>query len=187
MSVITVLVPADPIMTWAQARIDLRIDATDEQDYVEGLIADATAWVQARIGAAVGLQTVQEAFDEFDDTLSLGMRPVVEIAGVYGDDDDPLGVFYIDDEGDEQTIATTVYGLNGADLFLRDGQEWPTDASVDPGSVLMRYRVGSATIPGGVRAAVRLLVRIAYERRAATADEEKSIESLLAPSRVWPD
>lgn len=188
MSVITVLVAADPILTWNEVRIDLRVDATDEQEYVEGLIADATSFVQARIGSAVGLQTVQEAFDAFDeDPVTLGLGPVVTIDGTYGDDSDPLGVFYVDEDGDEQVIDASVYGLNGAAVFLRDGQDWPTDAAVDPGSVLVRYRVGAETVGGGIRQAVRLLVRIHYERREPTDDEQRAIDTLLEPHRAWPE
>lgn len=193
MTTITILVAADPIVTWAEAKAHLRLDKDDEQDYVEALIAAATAYVDgptSYTGRAIAMQVVEERFDEFDDPLVLGLRPVIEIEGEYGDDDDPLGVFYLDADGSEQSVEITVYGVLGDAVYLRTDQGWPTILG-DPGSAIVRYRTGYETVPAAIKQAILLLVGGWYRTRESVvvgqtpAEVPLAVNSLLAPYRVW--
>jgi len=187
---------ADPVVTWDEARLHLRIDAADEQPYVELLIAAATSHIDGLTGVlnrAVGLQTVEERFDAFDDRLTLELGPAVAIAGTYGASL-PLGVFHVDEAGDEQAVDDEIYALDGDGVVLRDGAAWPTDVSADPGAVIVRYQAGEeGDVPAALRHAILLLVAHWYANREAVVTGTIatalpfSVEALLKPYRAWPE
>lgn len=63
---VTVITPPEPIVSWDEARVHLRLeDGDDQQAYVEGLIAAVTAWLDGPVGwlgRALGEQTLEAVF-----------------------------------------------------------------------------------------------------------------------------
>lgn len=111
---------------------------------------------------------------------------------------------YLDDNGDEQTVATTVYRVETFEgpnprrgrVTLAYGQSWPTGRFL-PGSVKLRYTAGygasAAAVPAGIRQAILLMGAEMFQRRSEVTvgtivtPNTLASERLLSPFRnlVW--
>lgn len=183
-----VVAPPAPIVTWEDADKHLRLAGdTDEQTYVQSLIAAATAALDGPEGwlqRAIGVQTLEARADEFDACgLTLPCRPIISITSVK----------YLDADGAEQTLAADQYELMGSEVLPAFGVTWPT-AGDHREAVRIRYQAGYATVPAPIRAAILLMVGDLYEFResAHTGSNQASaipmsttVERLLASYRVW--
>lgn len=72
---VAVIIPPQPVVSWDEANWHLRLDGdTEQQAYVEGLIAVATAWLDGPdgwLGRALGEQTLEAVYPV---TLASGAR-----------------------------------------------------------------------------------------------------------------
>lgn len=63
---VAVITPPEPVVSWEEARAHLRLDdGDDQQGYVEGLVAVATAWLDGPdgwLGRALGEQVLEASF-----------------------------------------------------------------------------------------------------------------------------
>lgn len=181
-----VVVPPEPVVTWAEADAHLRLDGDDtQQTYVESLIAAATAHVDGPngiLGRAVGEQTLELRTAAFPRAyLTLPHGPVGEV----------VSVKYLDADGVEQTAATSLYDQTGDVLRLAYNQTWPSPRG-DAESVRIRYTAGWATadVPAPIKAAILLLVGHWYANREAvnvgniTSEMPLAVDRLLAPYRI---
>lgn len=179
-----VVVPPEPVVTWAEADAHLRLDGDDtQQTYVESLIAAATAHVDGPhgiLGRAVGEQTLELRTCAFPRAyLTLPYGPVGEV----------VSVKYLDADGVEQTAATSLYEQTGDVLRLAYNQTWPSVRG-DAECVRIRYTAGWETPPAAIKAAILLLVGHWYENREAvnvgniTSEMPLAVDRLLAPYRV---
>ena len=178
-----VVVPPEPIVTWAEADAHLRLDGDDsQQSYVEGLIAAATAHIDGPNGIlrrAVGEQTLELRTCGFYHTLTLPFGPVTALESVK----------YLDTNGDEQTVDAGVYYLAGDGIYLSAGQSWPAHRSAAD-SVRIRYVAGWPTdeVPAAIKhAALLLLGHWFANREAVTATGQvelpMAVDALLSPFR----
>lgn len=184
MGFVSVIEPPDPIVTWTEAKAHLRLDSDDEQTFVEGLIAAATAWIDGPagwLGRALGEQTIEEKLDAFCSSIILSISPVLEITEVA----------YIDEDGDEQEVEDTVYGVLGREVFLRTDQSWPSPISGEPGAAIIRYTAGYEEVPAAIKHAILLMVGNWFANREAvitgtiSSELPLAVEALLQPYRIW--
>lgn len=180
---VTVITPAAPVVTWAEADAHLRLDGdTSQQTLVEALIASATAWLDGPggwLGRSLGTQTLEARFDRFRcDEVKLPYGPVISVGSVK----------YLDEDGDEQTLATSVYQLlTDGRVRLNTDESWP-DLYSDEQAVRIRYQAGYATVPAPIKTAILLMTAFLFEQREASTDDALSsgaVKSLLSPYRVW--
>jgi uncharacterized phiE125 gp8 family phage protein len=81
-------------------------------------------------------------------------------------------VTYLDTDGVEQTLASSVYALDSGrnEIYLADGEEWPETQEIRD-SVTVRFTAGYGAdpedIPADIRQAMLFLVAHWYENRTA--------------------
>lgn len=106
-------------------------------------------------------------------------------------------VSYTDTDGDSQTVATTVYGVDTTSepgrIYLKEGQSWPSDVLAQPQSVTVVYVAGysssatvatqRAAVPENVKHAIRLLTEHYFDMDT-TKGITAAVESLLWSFRV---
>jgi uncharacterized phiE125 gp8 family phage protein len=144
--------PASEPITNAQVKLQCSIASgdTSRDGIIALLIPAARQAVQNYCGIRLVSQTVSIHCDDFCDFRRVPEAPVKAVSAVT----------YIDVEGVEQTLATSVYevrkeGLSPS-IVLKHGQRWP---SIQPGSRIKVTAVfGWDTIPADIVAALLLSV-----------------------------
>lgn len=178
---VTVAAAAEPV-SLAEAKAQCRVDGSDEDDGIAGLIAAARAHVEDYTGTVTSSRTVAVKCDGFADFARF---PVVPLASV-------SSISYVDAEGATQTLATTVYEVRSdgldASLALKSGQSWP---SIQSGSrITVTAAVGASAVNDAIRHAMLLLIGFWFDHRSAaspTAIKEvpHAVDALLANHRLY--
>lgn len=203
---VLVIPPAILPVTLAEAKAHLRVDHSDEDALIEGLIAAATdhldGW-DGVLGRALVEQTWRQDFDAFGPFLLLPLAPVISITSVG----------YTDAEGSPATVDSGSYALKtdegGRPYIAFDGVSVsgpvsvtyvagyatiPEVPAVEPGPGNPPDPPGSpaipaqATVPAAIKAAILLLVGHWYEHREAVnpgpmATVPMAVDALIAPYR----
>jgi uncharacterized phiE125 gp8 family phage protein len=183
---VTVVAPPAPVVTWEEADQHLKLAGdTEEQAYVESLIAAATGHIDVPagwLGRSIGLQTLEARLDAFCE-IALPFPPVIDI----------VSVKYLDTDNVEQTLAPDQYELMGNRLVTAWNVSWPSWLRRAE-AVRIRYRAGYQTVPDPIRAAILLMVGDMFEFRetaqtgsaqATAVPMSTTVANLLGPFRVW--
>ncbi|MET4634976.1 head-tail connector protein [Kaistia defluvii] len=183
---VTVVTPpgAEAIVTLADAKQHLRVDSSDEDILIQGLISAACEWIDGPngwVGRSFGKQTLEARFSRFDcDFIALPYGPVIEVGSIK----------YLDTSGTEQTMPGTGWGkLSDGRVALTASGSWPALYS-NAEAVRVTYDAGYAEgkVPAAVRAAVLLTVDYLFQNRGASVDEALTagaVLALLSPYRAW--
>lgn len=179
-------VATEPVTT-AEAKLHLRVDVSDDDALIGGLITAAREFAEHYTGRAFAPQTLEMALDRFpvyeDDCIDLDLPPVATITSVK----------YTDATGTEQTIAGSAYSLSlygdSRRIAPTYGVYWPTTQDV-PDAVRIRYVTGYTTLPKAAKAGLLLLIGHLYENRQAVSTlslEEipMGARSLLDTIKIW--
>lgn len=184
-----VVIPPEPVVSLAEAKLHLRVDGSDEDALIEGYVAAATAHIDGPdgwLGRAVGVQTLEARCDSLTcgNTIRLPFPPVIE----------PVSISYLDADDVEDMADLADIELLGADL-MPTGGAWPwAGGSSRREGVRIRYRAGYDVVPPAIRAAVLLMTGDLYRNRESVTEGNLSpsqvpmsttIENLLAPYRVY--
>lgn len=178
--------PAEEPLTLAEAAAQCRLEVGEDDSGVTACAKAARAHVEAFSGTRLVTQTVKMRCNEFCSTLWLPIGPVQSITSVK----------YLDTDGAEQTLATSVYDeyLYGISPYiaLTDGQNWPS-IYTSPASVIITAVVGyglAAAVPDDIKHALKLLTAQYYDQRGAISDKDMSlvpngVDALLANHRRY--
>lgn len=180
--------PAGPLIALSDAKAQLRVDHTDDDTVIAGLVDAAAGYLDAEhgiLGRALLTQTWTLTLPRFGETIDLPLPPVQSVTEVT----------YFDTDGVQQTVPVQDYrlvaGPDSAVVELTDGASWPSAASrSDAVSVAFVTGYGTATeIPAPIRQAAMLLVGTWYEHREAATmksfgEMPVGPRMLLAPFRV---
>lgn len=173
--------PPQPVVTWEEAKLHLRLDSDDEQSLVEGLIAAATNWIDGRngwLGRAIGTQTWDLVYDAFPSgAIEVPFPPLQSVTGV----------FYADGEGVEQPVDTDDYFVDNDSVpgWVVPSSSWPTSMST-ANAVRVRFVAGYTEVPAAIKAAILLIVGHLHDNRGDAGGElPKSAEMLLSPYKIW--
>lgn len=134
----TIAPTAEPI-SLAQAKRQLRVDGTDDDTFIAGLITAARSYVENYCSSQLVVATFQQKLDQFPcgDTISLNYPPLINVSSIT----------YVDSAGTTQTLATTVYSVLTTEkpgkIKLKYGQSWPSIRS-QPDAVTITFRAGYA-------------------------------------------
>ena len=134
----TIAPTAEPI-SLAQAKRQLRVDGTDDDTFIAGLITAARSYVENYCSSQLVVATYQQKLDKFPcgDTISLNYPPLIDVTSIT----------YVDSNGTTQTLATTVYSVLTTEkpgkIKLKYGQSWPSIRS-QPDAVTITFRAGYA-------------------------------------------
>lgn len=169
------------LITTADLRAHCNSVAADDA-LLEGFRSAAHGYAEHYAGRAFGSQTLELALDEFPEgSIELPRGPVTSITSVK----------YIDEDGVEQTLDTSLYTLDdyGIQCWVVPAvdTEWPAIMEV-ANAVKVRYVAGD--LPGAVRSAMLLTVGHLYANRESTApmalqELPLGVKSLLDTVKVW--
>jgi len=167
----TVAPPENPVTT-AEVKSQARIDTTAEDSLIDRLISAATASIEGPYGIGIALveQTWELKLDWFPLEIQLPLYPVLSVESIK----------YIDTEGTEQTLDSSVYRVdthsNPARITLEWNETWPSTRLIS-NAVTVTFKAGyavegsdyQANVPQDLRHAITLLVAHWYENREAVS------------------
>src|SRR5687767_3719760 len=128
---LTLLDPPAALVSLDEAKRHLRVDHSDEDDIIQAYVRAAVGYLDGRDGI-LGRQLMPATW-----RLELGAWPARAIRLPLPPTIAVNGITYLDENGDEQTVATSVYrvsGLNtdsGAVISQQISQTWPTVLAED--------------------------------------------------------
>lgn len=179
-----VTAPASDPVTLAEAKAQLRVDASDEDALITSLIKAATAYLDGRqgiLGRCLMTQTWELTLDAFpaDGDIEIPLGPVASVTSVT----------YVDTAGATQTVSDVNYYLDNTSVsaWVIPQATWPTTMDA-ANAVTVRYVAGAAAAPLPIKQAILLLVAHWYENRqpvnAGQAEELPfAVNALIAPYR----
>jgi uncharacterized phiE125 gp8 family phage protein len=184
--------PATEPITTAEAKTHLRVDGTDDDTYIDTLVASARRWVEDYTGRALVTQTWDWKFDHFPVSnrayLWLPKGPVSAITSIT----------YLDTDGASQTMTSSDYVLDGDHLpprvALAPSADWPDTEADRINTVTVRFVAGygaASSVPDDIKHAVKLLVGQLYAHREpevvghTVSRIQFALDSLLSSHRLW--
>jgi uncharacterized phiE125 gp8 family phage protein len=188
---ITVQPATEPITT-AEAKTHLRVDFSDEDDYIDTLITTARKYCESYTNKVFITQTWRQNLDIFPDVFKLKVNPVISLTSIK----------YYDTNEVQQTITDSSdnYQLdNLSDVAkVHDGlvNAFPAIGStINPIEVITVCGYGAASdVPDDIKHAIKLMVAHLYENRemvnvvvgglAMQIEMPNVVKNLLAPYRV---
>lgn len=183
MHVQVITAPTSYPVSLAEAKAHCRIDGSDEDALIEGLIAAANDYVERYTGRSFAVQTLRLTHDDFADDLMLPRGQVQSVTHIK----------YDDTAGVEQTLPTAYYTLDNVDhpawIVLNSGYSWPEVLDA-VNAVRVTYVAGSATPPAPVKQAMLLLIGQWFNQREAAGDKQtysmpNAVEALLTNYRSY--
>lgn len=182
------IAPAQSLLSLADAKAHLRVDHSDDDAVISGLIEAATAHLDGyggTLGLALLTQTWAVEFPTFRNRLDIPLGPVQSATIQYYDSTNVL-----------QTLAATVYAVltdgRGPYVGLKYNQQWPQTYTRDDAvkiTFVAGYGASPKDVPAAIRAAMLLMIGTWYENRAAvnvgniTSELPLAASALLAPFR----
>lgn len=150
--------PASEPITLAEVKAQCRVTGSDEDSLLTAYIAAARLFVEQYTSLRIVEQTVDFRAGSFSDLAHLPVAPLQSISSIT----------YLDTDGTEQTLGTTVYeavlvGL-APSIRLRVGQSWPSVRSASD-AVRVVAVAGYAATPEPIKQALLLIVASWFESR----------------------
>lgn len=192
-SVVTSGPALEPVDADALAKLDLKVDNTEEDDLIDILIQAAREYVEERTQRSLITQTRRMKLDYFPkcDTLTLPFGPVQSVSSIT----------YYDDNDDSQTLSSNDYWVDTDSKIPRVviKNNWPSTYD-RPNAVTVTYVCGygasASTVPSQLRKAILLLVGHFYENRqnvivsgspTGVVEIPFGVEALIAPYIIEQD
>lgn len=154
--------PTGDVVTLAEAKAHLRVDGSDEDALISGLVRAATAHLDGAkgvLGRCLLTQRWAVSWPEFSDELRLPLAPVASVQAVK----------YVDVDGVSRTADASSYVAAITDGAVIQSADWPaTDER--PGAVTVEFTAGygnAAAVPHPIKQAILLLVGHWYANREA--------------------
>lgn len=184
---VRVSAPAVLPLTLDEAKSQLNIDHSDDDELVEAAIEAAAARLDGFtgiLGRALVSQTWRQDFDGFGSCMRLRVRELIAV----------VSVAYYDSSNVQQTLASTVYTAfsdeRGPYLALKSDQAWPSSYG-RPDAVSVTWTAGYGTaasdVPAPIRWAMRMMIGDFHAHRENTitgtivAELPSGVMSLLGP------
>jgi uncharacterized phiE125 gp8 family phage protein len=174
------------LVSITELKTQLRIDASDEDAYLPGLITAAREYCENFTGRTIGTKTLEGILDDFPcEGIYLFDSPVQSITSIK----------YIDSDGTENTW-NSIYYVSNLDIiperiYPAYGQSWPAYTPYPTGSVRITYQAGhtSSNLPEAIKQAILLVAGDLYENREATSEKRAyelpfSVRALLMPYKI---
>ena len=183
---IKVITPPSAVLTLAEMRLHLRLDAVlgvhPDDTLISALLSAAVQYCEHYTQRSIGTQTLELALDAFPDgPVVLPRGPIQSVASVS----------YVNTAGTTTTLLNTLYAIDDygfeAWIVAKYGTSWPyTEGSAN--CVKVRYVAGS--IEPAVKSALLLTLGHLYENREnSSVLQLKSlpmgVDALLNTVRVW--
>lgn len=171
----------------------LRVDHSEEDDFILGLIVAAREYCEAVTKRSFVTQTMRARWDDWPDGDALEVPRPFQSTTAYV----PALKYYASGSTSAVAVSAATYWIDNDSepgrLVLRDNQEWPTTALRSAQGVELVFTSGyggEADVPDGILHAMRLLVGSWYNNRenevvgTITASLEIAVQALLSPHVV---
>jgi uncharacterized phiE125 gp8 family phage protein len=167
-TVVTTPPTVEPV-TLAEAKLHLRVDNDDENDYINSLIAAAREWATNEARRAFIHTTYRLSLDAFPNEIRLPWGTISSISTFT----------YVDEDGATQTLSSSSdYTLDSdsepARLVPYYEASWPSIRSV-PNAIKVTYVAGygaaATSVPDSVKNAIKLALGHWYEHREMVTDD----------------
>ena len=180
--------PASEPVSLADVKAHCRIDHSDDDTYIAGLIAAAVAFVDAQgeLGRAMITQTWAQYESQAPGRVRLDMGPFIEL----------VSVKFFDAAGSLQTATLADFEIRLHGDFVickpKEDREWPT-ADTREDAIKITYTAGygaASDVPAGIKHALLMLIGHWYENREAvvigtiTATTPMAFAVLIGNERV---
>ena len=187
--------PASEPITLAEAKLQCRVDTTDEDASFARWISGAREYTEHRLQRSLLPQTWETTQDRFQNASFIGMQNFLPNPGSLIPQSKTRIVLpnppvtavtwvkYLDAvNGTQQTLSPTVYYVDldnepGA-ITLAPGQSWPDTWAV-PNAVRVRYVAGYAdanSIPANIKNFILLLIGTLYKFRELDIDAKEALQ-----------
>lgn len=185
---------AEPVST-AEAKTHLRVDISDDDSYIDLLVATARQSVEVFLGRQLITATWQWKLDGFPratrhNPLRAFLLPWPPLQSV-------TSIAYVDPNGDSQTLAASLYTVDSASHPARIvpayGEVWPaTREHIDVVTLtwVAGYGDAGSDVPEKILTAIKMLVAHWYENRepvvlgTIATKLPMHVESLLWEERI---
>lgn len=174
----------------AELKLHLRIDHSDEDEYLKAILLVARERVEDFTARALLTQTWRICLDLFPS------GDFIELP--YGNLQSVTSLKYKDSDGVETTIAETTEYLvetNGTDrgrIVLPYGESWPSFTAYPSQPISIVFVCGwtkATDVPSAIKAAILLLAADSYNLREIHTDrqifENKAVYNLLYSYKLW--
>ena len=155
--------PATEPVTLTEAKAHLRVTASDDDTYIDGLIKLATRYVETFTRRQLVTATWEWKLDAFPPSLFL--VPFPPLASV-------TSIGYTDTQSASQTVSSSDYVVDThahpGRISLASGASWPTDPLDQANVVTVTYVAGygaASAVPQTFKQAIKLVVSQMYEHR----------------------
>jgi uncharacterized phiE125 gp8 family phage protein len=187
-----VVLPIIEPVTLAELKQHLRVDGSDDDEYIEGLLYTARKHIEDITGRALLTQTHNYCLQAWPDKDSIIIP--------YGKLQSVTSVKWKDTAGTETTLVSGTDYLvetNGDQygrLVLPYGVSWPTDTLYPSNPITIRFVCGwttAAAVPWNIKAMIKLFAADLYEMRGEPivgqnqVTENKTISRLLPNVQLW--
>lgn len=191
---ISVVTPAamEPV-SLAEAKLHMRVDSSDDDAYILGLIATARRWVESFRNQALVTQTLDWYLDSWPASGQFDVpRPPLQSV---------TSITLYDTANAASTVSSAVYFVDTVSqpgrISLAYGQSWPTTTLRDRNAIKIRFVAGygsAESVPNEVRQAILLIAGDLYENRENTLIGQGltvqqipfAARALLWPERIGP-
>lgn len=181
--------PVTAILSLADAKAHLHLEGSDEDAYIEGLVAAATSHLDGYagiLGQALITQTWRQRFDQFpkSDAIRLPVGPLLAVSSIS----------YFDTAGAAQSFTDylTTSDEVGPMVVLKDDARWPSTAT-RPDAVTVTWTAGfgaaASDVPQAIPLAAKMLVAHWHANREAvnigniSSELPLTVAALLSPFR----
>ncbi len=179
--------PTNKALDTATVKKHLRVEHTEDDTYIEGLIDAVTLYLEKQARRQLITATFQLRLDSFPNEIRFPRAKLQSVDSVA----------YIDPNGQPQTLDPSFYEIDvNAEpgiMRLAHDQKWP-EVRNHPGVITINYKGGygddPADIPSHVRSALMLHITTLYDNRASVTMDEiprripNSYEALVSTIRV---
>lgn len=183
--------PSIEPVTLAEQKLHMRVDITDDDTFISSLITAARQQIESLTGMSMIEQVWVCGLDKFpkEKYISLPRAPLSQV----------VSVKYYDEAGTEYTLSSSDYIVDTMSvpgrIILNSNQSWPSVSLRSGNGLLVEFKAGygttAATVPEGLKSAIRLLAAHLYRTREPvnigniTTELPKGIDYLIAPYRIW--
>jgi len=158
--------PATEPVTLNEAKDHLRVENTDEDALISGLVSAAREMAEAYTQRQLITATYTMKINDFppgEAAIPLPRTPLGSVSAIT----------YIDADGSTQTLGTDVYEVLDDDseawVVLKPGQIWPSARFEKYEAVTITFTAGygaiASSVPAAVRSAMLLIIGNLYENR----------------------
>lgn len=173
-------------VTVTEAKAHIRVDISDDDTLISGLIVAANDYAQMYTRRQFVTDTLVQYFTDFPDEMELLKPPLQSVTTIK----------YLDTDGNQQTLADSVYDVDTTIepgiVRLAFNQSWPSIRNT-PNSIIVTYVAGygdASDVPQMTKQAILLLIGHWYENREDTisgvniASIPRAVDSLLWATRL---